>query len=67
MTVSYLTVAQASEAANRHPVTLWRALESGQLHGSQRMARGKWSIRPECLDAWVDGRKCEHQAQERAS
>jgi hypothetical protein len=63
--VTYLTVAQAAAASNRHPVTLWRALESGQLHGSQRMARGKWSIRPECLDAWLDGQCCEHQNTER--
>lgn len=67
MSVSYLTVDQAATEAHRHRVTLWRALESGQLHGSQRGKRGRWLIRPECLDAWIEHRACEHQVGERAS
>jgi hypothetical protein len=60
MSPAYLTVAEACDYARRHPTTLWRALESGQLHGSQRKARGKWAIRPECLDAWLAGQDCGH-------
>lgn len=54
--------AQAAEYADRHVDTIRRALESGDLHGGQRKAGGRWSIRRECLDSWLDGRKCEHQA-----
>lgn len=56
-----MTVAQAAEYTHRHPVTLRRALEEGTLHGSQRVVGGKWSIRVECIDAWLDGEKCPHQ------
>lgn len=54
--------AQAADYAGCHVDTIRRALESGDLHGGQRTARGRWSIRLECLDAWVDGDKCQHQA-----
>lgn len=67
MNAGYLTVTEACEYARRHPTTLWRALEAGTLHGSQRVAGGKWAIRPECLDDWLAGRPCEHQARARAS
>ena len=63
----YLTVTEACTYAKRHPTTLWRALEAGTLHGSQRMAGGKWAIRAECLDAWLAGESCDHRATERAS
>lgn len=56
-----LSVLEASAEYGPHPVTLRRALENGDLHGSQRIARGKWSIRRECLDAWMDGQQCAHQ------
>lgn len=59
---AWLDVAAAATYANRHRVTLWKALESGQLHGEQRMAKGKWSIRAECIDAWLAGQPCDHQA-----
>lgn len=54
-------VAEAAAAAHRHPVTLRRALESGLLHGTQSMKRGRWLIRQDCLEAWLDGIPCEHQ------
>ena len=56
-----LTVVQAATLAGRHPNTLHRALESGELHGTQRVKGGRWSIRPECLDAYLDGIECTHQ------
>lgn len=56
-----LTVAAAAEVACVHKITLYRALEGKELHGEQRAKGGRWTIRPECLDAWLDRKKCEHQ------
>ena len=42
------------------------ALAAGDLHGGQRTKGGHWSIRLECLDAWLDGQPCPHQQQLRA-
>lgn len=53
--------AQAAEYAGMHVQTVRKALEAGDLHGGQRKAAGRWSIRRECLDAWLDGEPCEHQ------
>lgn len=52
---------QAAEYSGRHVVTIRKALEAGDLHGGQRKAGGRWSIRFECLDAWLDGKACMHQ------
>lgn len=56
-----LNTAEAAAISRRHLVTVRRALEDGKLHGTQSMAGGRWLIREECLDAWIDGVKCEHQ------
>jgi excisionase family DNA binding protein len=61
------TVAQAAVVTQRAASTLYAALESGELHGTQRVKGGRWLIRPECLDAWLDGETCPHQAQAVAS
>ena len=53
--------AQAAVVADRAPITIYRALESGVLHGAQQANRGRWSIRPECLEAWLDGEPCQHK------
>lgn len=58
--------AQAAQYATCHVDTVRRALESGELHGGQRKAKGRWSIRIECLDAWIEGAECEHQRGEAA-
>lgn len=60
---------QAAEFAGKHVDTIRRALEAGELHGGQRRDKetgtpkkgGRWSIRRECLEAWLDGEACEHQ------
>lgn len=52
---------QAADYAGRSTDTIRRALQSGDLHGGQRKVRGHWSIRKECLDAWLDGERCPHQ------
>lgn len=59
-----LRVTDAATIANRHPNTIHRALEAGELHGTQRKAKGVWSIRPDCLEAWLDGHPCAHQEAE---
>lgn len=56
------TTKQAAEYAQRHVITIVRALEAKELHGGQRKVRGHWSIRRECLDAWLDGKPCPHAA-----
>jgi hypothetical protein len=58
----FITAPDAAVESNRHPVTVRKALEAGELHGFQRVARGRWSIRSECLDAWVENRPCEHKS-----
>lgn len=55
---------QAAEYGNCHRSTIVRALEAGELHGGQRKPKGRWSIRRDCLDAWLDGHDCEHQQRE---
>lgn len=60
-----LTVTEAAAAARRHRVTVLRALETGQLHGTQRVKGGRWLIRETCLDAWLDGVPCEHRTNVR--
>jgi len=56
-----LTVAEVAEATRRHPVTVRKALEAGDLHGTQRVKGGRWLVRRECADAWADVVPCEHQ------
>jgi hypothetical protein len=57
-----LNVAQVAATSQRHPVTVRLDLEAGKLHGSQSVKGGRWLVRVECLDAFLDGVKCEHQA-----
>lgn len=54
------STATAAEYADRATVTVLKACESGELHGVQRTARGRWRIHVDCLDAWIWGRKCPH-------
>lgn len=61
-----LTVPEAAILGRRHPETVRKALQDGTLHGAQRMKRGPWLIRPECLDAWLNNEQCEHQQDEAA-
>lgn len=61
-----LNVKEASSAYGRHEVTLRRALVKGELHGSQRGKNGRWSLRRECIEAWLDGEQCPHGKGEEA-
>lgn len=56
----WMDTSDAATHAQRHPVTVRRALEAGELHGSQRAVRGRWRIHRDCLDAWVLGVPCPH-------
>lgn len=62
----WLTTEQAAARAQRHEQTVRKALEAGELHGTQRKAGGRWRIHVDCLDAWCGGERCTHQAQVRA-
>jgi excisionase family DNA binding protein len=55
------TTEQAAEYASAHVDTILRALRAGLLHGGQRKFGGRWSIRRDCLDAWLDGESCDHE------
>jgi hypothetical protein len=61
MIAKRLIVAEVVEISRRHPITVYRDLESGALHGTQSMKGGRWLVREECLDAFLDGDLCEHQ------
>lgn len=63
----WFTTRQAGERAGRHPETIRRACETGELHGSQRTpGRSTWRIHRDCLEAWLFGRVCEHQVSAEA-
>jgi hypothetical protein len=57
----WLNTAQAAEYGLCHVDTIRKALESGDLHGSQRKKNGRWLVQRECLDSWLGGNPCEHQ------
>jgi hypothetical protein len=56
-----MTVAEAAQAAKRAQITIHRALEGGELHGTQQMKGGKWSIQRQCLLAWLSAEPCAHK------
>lgn len=62
----WFTTALAAEYAGLHPVTVRKACESGSMHGVQRVKGGRWRIHVVCLDAWIEGRPCPHEAGEAA-
>jgi len=59
----WFSVEQAADRAGLHWRTVADACRSGSLHGSQRTApNGRWRIHVDCLDAWIGGEQCPHQA-----
>lgn len=58
----WLNTAQAADHAGCHKDTVLKACESGELHGRQRKAKGRWRIHVDCLDAWCEQRPCDHDA-----
>lgn len=58
--IQRLNTHQAAQVAGRARVTIARALEAGELHGTQAKPRGRWLIDPRCLEAWLNGEPCYH-------
>lgn len=58
---TWLTTVEVATRSRRHPVTVRRALEAGELHGNQPVKGGRWLAHIECVDAWVAGHPCAHQ------
>lgn len=59
--MKYLKVREAADIARKHPDTVRKALEVGRLHGFQDDKFGHWTVKAECLEAWVERRPCPHQ------
>lgn len=53
----------AAEEFGMHPSTVLKAVEAGELHGTQRVKKGRWRIHRDCLTAWGLGVSCEHQSE----
>lgn len=64
---TYLNTAEAATVARKHPVTIRKALEAGTLHGSQQVVGGRWTIREDCLEAFIEKRPCEHRTKAKRS
>lgn len=58
----WMNTAQAADHAGVHIDTIRKAVEGGELHGTQRKVKGRWRIHITCLDAWCSGDHCEHQS-----
>lgn len=52
---TWLTPQQVADVTQRHVVTVWRALERGELHGHQPRRGGRWRIDAAAADAWARG------------
>jgi hypothetical protein len=63
----WFNTSQAGQYGDRHPVTVRRALESGQLHGGQAKTGGRWRIHRNCLDAWLLGTQCPHATAKKSA
>lgn len=46
----------------QHPVTVVRKLEEKSLCGFQSKKGGRWSVREDCLTAYVERRPCAHKS-----
>lgn len=51
----WFTTSQAAEFSGYHRDTVRKALEAGDLVGSQRVTGGHWRIMRADLDAWIRG------------
>lgn len=50
-----LTVKEAAVLARKHPDTVLKACQGGELFATQRVKGGSWSIREDSIDHWLDG------------
>ena len=59
----WIDVDGAAAIAGVHPETIRDALRAGDLHGVQRVKGGRWRMRAECIDAWIEGVRCAHHTR----
>lgn len=59
----FLTVREAAEASPLKEERIRQALRSKELHGAQAGKGGSWHIAEPCLEAYLLGEKCPHQAK----
>lgn len=57
----WFDTSQAADHAGCHRDTVLKAVESDELHGTQRKKKGRWRIHVDCLNAWCGGEQCAHQ------
>lgn len=56
-----LSAPEAAARAGKSVKTVRDALKAGALHGRQfTVPKGRWNIKPDCLEAWLDGERCPH-------
>jgi len=51
--IEWTTPKKIAEATGRGVNRIPLALESGELHGHQRVSGGRWLIDPACVDPWL--------------
>ncbi|MBB1153956.1 helix-turn-helix domain-containing protein [Amycolatopsis dendrobii] len=51
----WMTPHQVAAEYDRHPMTVYKALECGELHGHQKKRRGRWSVLRASVEAWMRG------------
>lgn len=52
---TWLDVGDAATYASSSVSSLRRAVQTGELRGTQRTPRGKWRFRRDDLDRWIAG------------
>lgn len=67
MSLIWLNTKQAGLHVGKHPATVLKALEAGELHGHQRKPNGRWSIHVDCLDSWNGGETCPRHAERKSA
>lgn len=61
------TVDESAAYAKRHPMTVYNALQAGELKGHQSKKGAKWLIHIDDLDAWIRGEIAAAGSPARAS
>ncbi|WP_166459623.1 helix-turn-helix domain-containing protein [Amycolatopsis pithecellobii] len=50
----WLTALEAAKHARRNHITVLKALGSGELHGHQNRRGGRWQVKRNAVDAWIE-------------
>lgn len=51
----WFTPEEAATVAHCHPETVRVALRNGDLKGTQAKVHGRWLVREDRLDSWIEG------------